>query len=378
MRRTFRRPAMSVAVLLTVIVPLACSSTPSSAPATSAAPTTVTEASTAVTQSGGSSPTPTSDSSAPPTPGSTPETFEANLTFGSGPFDLPNTTVGLADLSAYTATSTLTFRGTSAGKPTSWSTITTLAATNSPAARQMTVTKSGDVADPAPVLTVELNGVSYDKEGDSPCTADTIPAESPDPKESLAEPFEPAASLPAVIWADTAGSETVNDTPAAHYTFDEKALGQAGQTTSTGEVWVASTGGFVVKYVVTTKAGPDYFGDGIDGTIMWDYELTAVNQPVVITLPGDCPPGIVDAPQLPDATNVESLPGVLTYDTATSLSDIVAFYQTELGNRGWVPSGDPTVEDTSVIADFTQANATLTLTATIDAGVTTVELLITI
>ncbi len=139
-----------------------------------------------------------------------------------------------------------------------------------------------------------------------------------------------------------------------------------------------STGGFVVKYVVTTKAGPDYFGDGIDGTIMWDYELTAVNQPVVITLPDDCPPGIVDAPQLPDATNVESLPGVLTYDTATSLSDIVAFYQTELGNRGWVPSGDPTVEDTSVIADFTQANATLTLTATIDAGVTTVELLITI
>ena len=369
MPATVRRPWLTVvAVVPACLVPLACSTTKSAAPG----PVTVTtEAPTTSAQSGGSSTTAASDSSVRPTPGSGVESFDASLTFGAGPFDLPDTQAGLADLSSYTATLTLTFNGTKAAQPDTWSTTTVMSTVKSPAARQLTVTKTGDVSDPAPVFMAEVNGATYEQQGQTPCSADTIAG---DP--TLGPQFEPAASLLPVIGADPADSETVNNTPADHYTFDERALGQSGRATSRGEVWVASTGGHVVKYLVTTKAGVDYFGDGVEGTITWDYQLTAINQPVVITLPADCPPGLIVAPQLPDATSVENLPGVLTYDTATSLADIVAFYQTELVNRGWVATDDPTIDEIGATITFTQANATLIVAAAIDAGVTTVQLLL--
>ena len=81
---------------------------------------------------------------------------------------------------------------------------------------------------------------------------------------------------------------------------------------------MASTGGQVVKYVVTTKAGAEYFGDGIEGTIAWDYEL---------------------------------------------------------GSRGWVPTDDLTNDETGAMVTFTQGDASLIVTAAIDVGVTTVQLL---
>jgi hypothetical protein len=142
-------------------------------------------------------------------------------------------------------------------------------------------------------------------------------------------------------------------------------------------VWLASAGGYIVRYSLTSNAGPDYFGDAIDGTISWDYELTAVNQPVTLALPDDCPPGLVDAPRLPDATSVDSLPGLLTYDSATPLADVVAFYQTELGTRGWVASDDPYIDDIDASVEFTQGTSTLTLTATLNGAVTSVQLLMT-
>ena len=370
MPATVRRPRLTVVAMLSAcLVPLACSSAKSTTPG----PTTVTtELPTTITQPIGPSTTAASDGSVPPTPGSGVESFEVSLTSGEGPFELPDTQAGLADLSSYTATLTLTFNGTKAGVPDTWSTTTVMLATTEPAARQLTVTKTGDVADPTPEFMAEVNGATYEQQGQIPCAADALAEQT-----TLGQQFEPAASLLPVIGADPAGSETVNDTPADHYTFDENALGQSGRATSTGELWVASSGGQIVKYLVTTKAGADYFGDGIEGTVAWDYELTTVNQPVTITLPADCPPGLIDAPQLPDATNVENLPGLSTYDTATSLVDIVAFYQTELGNRGWVATDDPTIDERGAMVTWTQADATLIVTAAIDAGVTTVQLLLT-
>lgn len=365
-----RTPWTTIAVALpALLLPLACStSSPSSSASVSSPSSSAAADGTASTDASPS----VTDGSAPPTPGSDPQTFQATPTLGSGPFSLPAPSIGLADLASYTATLTLTFQGTAAGQPSVWSTTSVLLATNDPVARQLTITKTGDVPDATPLYMAELNGAAYEQRGQAPCTADAI---TPDEPSSLL--FEPAAELLAVIGGDTAGSEAVNDVPADHYTFDEQALGQAGRATSTGDVWVATTGGFVVKYVVDTTATADYFGDGIEGTVTWDYELTTVDQPVAIALPEGCPPGIVAAPQLADATNVESLPGVLTFDTVTGLADIVAFYQAQLGPLGWTPAGDPTVDEANALVEFTQGAALLTVTATIDAGVTTVQLLLT-
>jgi hypothetical protein len=358
-------------VMPALMLSLGCSSSKSSSPPTTGG-STPTAASTSTPGSGSGTTVVATTADTRPTPGSTPETFTARVEVGSGTGNIADTAAGLADLASYTATLTISFDGTSAAKPSKWSTTAVMVAAKEPAARQLTVTTSGDAPNPTTSFRAELNGATFDKRGDEACTADVIGA---DPE--AAPLLGPATKLAAVIGADAAGAETVNGTPADHFTFDERAILQTGRSTSTGEAWVATSGGYVVKYLLTSKAGAEFFGDGIEGTITWDYELTGVNQPVAIKLPDDCPAGLVGAPQLPDAANVDNLPGLLTYDTATLPADVVTFYQTELAALGWTASEDPTIDDTSATIDFTRGSETLVVAATVDGSTTSVQLLLT-
>ena len=364
-RRTWAIRSFLVVPLLTS---WACSSGSSTAPS----PTTLQSdvpATTAPASTLPSGSSPPSTAAAATTPGTGPQTFDASLVLGSGPFTLQTTTTGLAALPSYTATLTLSFEGTRAGQPSTWSTTYTMLAMTTPAARQLTIQKSGDGADPAQVFMAEVNGAAYEKDAQDTCTADAIATDA-----TLAQRFEPAGLLAGVVGADAAGSEAINGVPSDHYTFDEHALGQAGRATAKGEMWVASDGGYIVKYLVTTKGDAKYFGEGVEGTLSSDYELTDIAQPVTITLPEDCPPGMLNVPQLPDASSVTNVPGFLTYQTATSLADIASFYQAQIPTLGWAPGNDPTFTDTSMVEDFTQGTVTLTVTATTDAGVTTVTI----
>jgi len=293
------------------------------------------------------------------------------VAFGPGSFDLLDRAAGLAALSGYTATLKLSFTGTQAGQAQQWSTTYVMLSAQQPAARQLTIAKTGDQPDPAPVFLAELAGTAYERHGTSACTTAVI-----EPEHSLGQEMEPARFLTAVIGADKAGSDTVNGVPVDHYTFDERALGQAGLATTTGELWVASAGGYLVKYVLSTKGDANYFGDGIEGTLSLDYELTGANQPVAIALPADCPPGLIDAPQLPDAANLQSLPGLLTYTTATSLADAAAFYKQQLPPLGWAADGDLATTDTTLSQDFTRADQTLTVIVSAGTGGTRVDLML--
>ena len=358
-------------VPLTVVGLLACSSSPSSTPASTTLQSDDTSATPPASDvSVATTPLSTVPVSTPP--GSDPQTFDAQVVFGSGPFDMQTTEAGLEGLSSYTATLTVSFDGTRAGQPSTWSKTYVMLAMTTPAARQLTIQKSGDVADPAQVFMAEMNGAAYEKNAQDDCTAEVIATD-----DTLSQRLEPAGLLVGVVGADAGGSEAVNGTPADHYTFDENALGQTGRATSTGEMWVATDGGYLLKYLLTTKGKANYFGEGVEGTLGWDYELTGIGQPVTIALPDDCPAGILNVPQLPDASNVTNLPSVLRYETATSLADIADFYQQQIPTLGWVLGNDPTFTDTSMIVDFTQGTVTLTVTATTDNGVTTVQVAVT-
>ena len=243
--------------------------------------------------------------------------------------------------------------------------------TKEPAARQLTLEKTGDLSDLDAVFMAEANGAVYERRGENACNANVI-----EEGNSLSERLELAGFLNGVIGADEAGSETVNGVAANHYTFDERAFGQLGVAKSTGEMWVAAEGGYVVKYLLTTTGKADYFGEGIEGTLIWDYELTDVNQPVAFTLPADCPAGMVNAPLLPDATDVLNMPSILTYDTASSLADAAAFYREQIPNLGWTLIGEPGITETNALIEFTRGNQTMTVIVTTDAGVTTVTILL--
>lgn len=274
-------------------------------------------------------------------------TIEQNIVYGSGPFEFPEPQVGLSDLSSYKATLTLAFDGTRDGRTEKWSKIYVMLTTRDPAVRQLTIEKSGDIPDPTSAFLAELDGADYEKSGEQACETTAIPEGN-----SLADRFEPVLFLDGVIGADEAGSETVNDVASDKYTFDQRALGEDEVTESTGELWVASEGGYLIKYVLTRKAKADYFGEGVEGTLTLDYELTDINIPAVITLPDDCPPGFVDAPLLPDASTTTNIPGVLAFDTSSTIAEAAAFYQQNIPDLGWEAQEEPSVTDAIAILNY--------------------------
>jgi hypothetical protein len=233
-------------------------------------------------------------------------------------------------------------------------------AAREPAARLVTIDRRGDLPDTSPVWLAEVGGVRYEVTPEQGCMASAL-----GPEGGPARALEPAGMLTGVLGAEEAGQETANDAAANHYTFDERALGQLGLAKSSGEVWVAQAGGYVVRYVVSTTGDADTFGAGTVGTLTLDYELTSA--PQAISLPADCPAGLVDAPQLPDAAGVDSAPGVLAYTTAASLAEAEAFYLEQLPAQGWALAGDPAAaatpaaDQTAVVLDFRRGDERLTV-----------------
>ena len=290
----------------------------------------------------------------PPASNAPPEsiTIETDITFGSGDLVIPDPQAGLAELSSYQATLTLAFDGTRDGQPETWSKSYVMLATNEPPARQWAIETSGGTSR----ILAEMDGMSYEKRGEDACLANTISENDP-----LTERLELASFLTSVVGADEAGSETVNDVAANHYTFDQLALGQQDLTESTGELWVASEGGYIVKYVLTTKANAEFFGEGMEGTLTWDYQVSDVNAPLVLTQPDDCPLGLVDAPTLPDASNVVNLGGMLAYETSSSVADVVAFYQEQLPALGWTLQGEPAITEANALLTYTMGAKTRTI-----------------
>ena len=293
--------------------------------------------------------------------------IEVDVEFGPGSFVLSDPLVGLANLSSYTATLTISFNGTRAGQAEQWSKPYVMLTTREPAARLLTVSGGGGA-----LVVAEAQGASYERPAEGPCVGNVLDADNP-----LAARSEPAGFLNGVIGAEEAGSETVNDVASTHYTFDQRAFGLTEDfTKSTGELWIAVDGGYLVKYLVTTVAGADYFGEGIEGTQTWDYELTGANQSLVIELPADCPAGMIDAPLMPDAANIVNMPGVLSFDTASNPADVAAFYQQQLVALGWNIVGEPATTEATGFLQFARESTTMTVAITAEAGLTSVSIVI--
>lgn len=59
------------------------------------------------------------------------------------------------------------------------------------------------------------------------------------------------------------------------------------------------------------------------------------------------------------------------------MTDIVAFYHSELGARGWTASDDPTIDETGALIEFTEGTSLLVLTVTLADTLASVQLLVT-
>jgi hypothetical protein len=302
-------------------------------------------------------------------------TSAITITFGPGSFNL-QPTAGLADLSGYQATFNLDFKGKEGGQDNPWTEKLVLLANAKPAVRALTATFKGKApaADYIAPWSATKGGLFYYVGADKECVGNILVA---DANPNAPPPvWEPASFLPAVIGAEEAGAKKVNNVDAKGYKFDERALGVAGRAKATGEVWVAATGGYVLKYNLTLTAGPDYFGEGDEGTLTWAYDVTKAGQPAAITFPKDCPSGLIDAPVMDDAQDVQRLPGITLYNTKSTPAQVADFYQKKLTEAGWKVNGKPAITEQTAMLTFKQGTEQLTVVVKVTDKGTRVRLLL--
>ena len=85
---------------------------------------------------------------------------------------------------------------------------------------------------------------------------------------------------------------------------------------------------------------------------------------------------MVDAPLLPDASNILNMPSILTYDTSTSPADAATYYQEKIPALGWTLLGEPAISETTALLEYQQGSQNLTIIISGDAGVTTITILL--
>ena len=328
---------------------------------------TTTPGGTQTTLSGGEQSTQPSQS-AQPSETTQPSVAYVEVELGPGSFDLTDPRAGLADLSSYQQTLVVSFLGTKDGQPHQWSQTNTFLHAREPAASMLTIESSGDAVAADPAVVAETAGILYQSYRDGRCTGELF-----DPENSFLAFREPAGLLSGLLGAEKTGNETANDVVAFHYTFDERAMAESGRAETDGEVWVAVDGGQVVKYVRTTTSDDVYFGEELEGTITWSYDLTGINQQPEIIIPTGCQ---VDAPSMPDATNLQILPNWMGFETPSSVSDVTAFYQQQLPARGWTLTGDPLFGDGTELTVYEKGDELLNVVVVANEVVTRVDILL--
>ena len=291
----------------------------------------------------------------PPVAGSSaqPSVLEGEVETGPGTFFLSDPKGGLGALASYTETLTVSFDGTAHGQTRTWSSVHRLQHTAQPPASLLTIEASGDADVPEPAVVAEVAGAAYQLSADGTCVSQ--PAE---PENSILAWSEPIAQLPGLLGAEEAGSEPWNGIAANHYTFDGRAILEAGAGTTTGEIWVAADGGHVLRFVRSTTADATYFGEGIAGTMTWEYLLSDINALTSIALPAGCQ---LDVPIMAGATNVIVLPRFVRFSTQSSVADIAAFYSEQLAAAGWATGADPFVGDDRAAIPFEKGSQVMYL-----------------
>lgn len=259
-------------------------------------------------------------------------------------FDLLQPAVGLDELSSYQASLTIQFQGTEGDQPVQWSrSYRMLVSRAGESFRQLDVETSRGSSGEGSAwrMLAEMGGYQFKKVGEEVCTA--LPAAQ---SVALAEQWEPANLLLGLSGAMPAVEETIEGQRALRYTFDQSSLGQEGLTQSTGEVWVASSSGVVLRYLLTQQGGEDYFGEGFAGTLSWTYEVTQIDQSQQLRMPEDClRPAVLELPVPADAGQVNQSDDYISFITSLDETALLDFYRPILEADGWQQPETPDVSD---------------------------------
>ncbi len=297
------------------------------------------------------------------------------VTFGSGDVQLADPSIGLDSLAASRATLTVTFDGTRAGAAEQWTQSEEAVVTREPRRTQFTSERTGSGA--FSLFNLTAGGVLYTRNAAGECAVALAMADAEATDDDFAQHSHPVDLLPALIGGVEAGTETIGTVETVHYTFDERALGLAPPVTATADVWVAQAGGYVVRYSLVIDGASPYLGVGATGRYTIDYEQEALATAPDVTVPSDCPPGLVEVPPPADATEVVNHPGLQTLTTAGTPAEAHAWYEGQLSAAGWSAVTAPLIADGAELLTYTRPGERLTVSLTAADNGTSVIVLLT-
>jgi hypothetical protein len=159
--------------------------------------------------------------------------------------------------------------------------------------------------------------------------------------------------------------ETVNGILCRHYVFDETSITWTALAHAEGEVWIAVDGDYVVKYTVEAEGLNPASQE--EGHVEWEYQVRDVNASIIIEPPAGCEAAESEFPTMPDATNVRTFGNTVSYESSSSLDDVLAFYQEQMPAEGWSDTGNSFISESSAMLSFTKDGRAATVTLT-DAG----------
>jgi len=268
---------------------------------------------------------------------------------------LSSVSSGLQSLDSYRSHFKMTFEGTTEGEAESWVYEMDVETVRDPLAQRVVI--QGGYAGEG-FESVQIGDKRYVVLGEGQCISSS--ADEGDAVDM--EVFEPDDAFGGLEGARRVRpDEQVNGIPCRHYTFDETSIAWGGFTHVEGEMWVAKDGEYVVKYIMQAD-GKNPITQDEEGHVGWEYEVRDVNIPITIEAPDGCSGAEGEFPVMPDATDMTTMGGMLTYSSGSSLEEVQAFYQEQMAADGWSEAEDSFISSDTAMLSFTKEGRTATIT----------------
>ena len=280
-------------------------------------------------------------------------------TEGEEEIELSSVTSGLQSLDSYRANFKMAVTDTAGGGTEEWAYEMDMEVVRDPFAQHMVIQ---GVAAEGVFEMFQIGDQRYISLGEGQCISTSAEGEAMD-----AEMFEPGDVIGGLSNARRVRpDQDVNGIRCRHYKFNETALVWRGFSKAEGEVWVAVEGEYVVKY--TLQADGKDPASGKEGHLDWVYEIRDVNEPISIEPPAGCGAAESEYPIMPDATDMTTMQNMVTYTSASSLDDVLAFYKEQMPANGWSETGDSFTSEGTAMQSYTKEGVTVSLTLTEQDG----------
>lgn len=274
--------------------------------------------------------------------------------------DLSGVTEGLQQLDSYRSRFDMTFDGESEGEMGQWSLTMEMAYVRDPFAQHI-VLKGGEMGVDLEegFETIQIGNRHYMILGEGECISHETEDEEDDQDLEIFDLDDVMGQLEGA--RRVRPDEEVNGVTCRHYVFDEYAVDwpELSLSKARGELWIAVDGDYVVKY--TMEAEGQNPATHEEGRMEWVYEVYDVNKPINIEPPASCEGDEAQYPMMSDATNIFSISGMLSYQSASSFDEVIDFYQQRMPEEGWEDTGESFISEGSAILEYVKDGQTINL-----------------